>query len=65
MAECLARGITSGGREVSKQLDLGHSKLTIGQSHHLTMIPENEKNFTEVVNVGRQVPAEDKNVVRH
>ena len=27
------------------------------------MLPAKEKNFTDVVDVGEQVPAEDKNIV--
>ena len=55
---------TMGGREkVPKELNLGHCELPLGQSNHQPMLLTEEKNFTEVFNMRRQIPAEDEDIV--
>ena len=56
----LGQGRTSGGgEEVVEELNLGHGEFTLGQANCQTLLPANEKNFSEVVDIGGQVPAED------
>ena len=45
------RRTSGGGEEVSKELNLGHREITLGQPHGQTMLPAMKKNFTKVVNV--------------
>ena len=55
---------TTGGREKEpKKLDLGDSKLALGQPDCQPMLPTDAKNLPEVVKLRRKIPAEDKNIV--
>ena len=56
----LSKGITPGGREkLSKEFNLGHSELTLMPSDGQTMFLAEEKNFTEVVNMGGKIAPEN------
>ena len=48
---------------MSKKLNLGYSKFMLGQPDCQPMLPTEEKNLSEVVNMRGKNPAEDKNVV--
>ena len=53
------RQTTVGGEQVSKKLDLGHSKFTLGEANGQPMLTTEEKNFTEMIYVGGEILAED------
>ena len=44
---------------MSKKLDLGHSKFTLGKANGKSMLTTEEKNFAEMVYVGGEILAED------
>ena len=53
------RQTTVGREQVFEKLDLGHSKLTLGEANGQPMLTTEEKNFTEMVYVGGEILAED------
>ena len=50
---------TVGGEQVSKKLDLGHSKFALGEANGQPMLTTEEKNFMEMIYVGGEILAED------
>ena len=54
------RRTTGGGEKVPKKLNLGDCKIALGQPDCL--IPTEDKNLLEVVNMRRKILAEDKNI---
>ena len=48
---------------MSEKLDLGHCNFTLGEANGQPMLTTQEKNFTEMVYVGGEILAEDKDIV--
>ena len=56
----LGLGTTSiGGEQVYEKLDIGHSKFTLGEANFQPMLTTEDKNLTEIVDVGGEIPAEN------
>ena len=53
------RRTTVGGEQVSKKLDLGHIKFSIGEANRQPMLTTEKKNLAEMVYVGGEILAED------
>ena len=53
------RRTTVGGEQVSKKLNLGHSKFTLEEANLQPMLTTEEKNLAEMVNVEGEILAED------
>ena len=51
------------GEQVSKKLNLGHSKFTLEEANHQPMLTIEEKNLTEIVDLGGEIPAENQYIV--
>ena len=47
------------GEQVSKKLNLGHSKFTLEEANHQPMLTIEEKNLAEMVDVEGEILAED------
>ena len=53
------RQTTVGREQVTKKLDLGHSKFTLGKANGQPMLTTEEEDFTEMVYVRGEILAED------
>ena len=45
---------------MSKKLNLGHSKFTLGEANHQPMLTTEEKSLAEIVDVGGEILAENQ-----
>ena len=52
-------GTTVGGEQVSKKLNLGHSKFTLGKANGQPMLTTKEEDLTEMVYMRGEILAED------
>ena len=53
-----------GGEKVSEKLNLGYSKFTLGEANCQPLLTTEEKNLAEMVNVGGEILAENKDIVQ-
>ena len=53
------RQTTVGREKVSKKLNLGHSKFTLGEANCQPMLKTEKKNLAEMVNMEGEVLGED------
>ena len=48
---------------MSKKLDLGYGKFTLGETNCQSMLMTEEKNLVEMVDVGGEILAENQDIV--